>query len=155
MATIGIWTNLEPHVGLWCGCFPAMQPILRIVSYKLGLRSNLVSGHGTSDGKYGGSRGGGRSGTGLKSGTGGTCKNGYVKNGDGVDETDSDSQRAIIVGKGSHVELSELDGGSGIHKTTDIEIHTMVRAPGSKGDGMYDHNGVRGSNGKSWVDMSA
>jgi len=153
MATIGIWTNLEDHVGLWCGCFPAMQPILRIVSYKLGLRSNLVSGQGTSD-KYGGSRGGGRSGTGLKSGTGGT-RNGYVKNGDGVDETDSDSQRAIIFKKGSNMELHVLDTGSGIHKTTDIEIQTMARAPGSKGDGMFDHNGVRGSNGKSWVDMSA
>jgi len=29
MTTIGIWTDLEAHVGLWCGCFPAMQPILR------------------------------------------------------------------------------------------------------------------------------
>ncbi|KAK6950975.1 hypothetical protein Daesc_007503 [Daldinia eschscholtzii] len=32
MHLLGIWTNLEGHIGLWCGCFPALQPILRITS---------------------------------------------------------------------------------------------------------------------------
>ena len=29
MPTIGVWSDLEIHIDIWCGCFPAMQPILR------------------------------------------------------------------------------------------------------------------------------
>ncbi|KAI6090033.1 hypothetical protein F4821DRAFT_46905 [Hypoxylon rubiginosum] len=29
MPFLSIWTNLEAHVGLWCCCFPALQPLLR------------------------------------------------------------------------------------------------------------------------------
>ncbi|KAI1641255.1 hypothetical protein F4809DRAFT_252 [Biscogniauxia mediterranea] len=43
MATLGIWTNLEGHIGLWCGCFPALQPLLRLVSHRLGFRCSLAS----------------------------------------------------------------------------------------------------------------
>ncbi|KAI1502901.1 hypothetical protein F5X99DRAFT_407707 [Biscogniauxia marginata] len=43
MATLGIWTNLEGHIGLWCGCFPALQPILRAALYRLGLCSKLAN----------------------------------------------------------------------------------------------------------------
>ncbi|KAI1092585.1 hypothetical protein F5B19DRAFT_502163 [Rostrohypoxylon terebratum] len=35
MPSLGIWTNLEGHVDLWCGCFPALQPILRKLPGKL------------------------------------------------------------------------------------------------------------------------
>ncbi|KAI1764136.1 hypothetical protein GGR53DRAFT_334437 [Hypoxylon sp. FL1150] len=31
MPFLSIWTNLEAHVGLWCCCFPALQPLLRTV----------------------------------------------------------------------------------------------------------------------------
>ncbi|KAI1806064.1 hypothetical protein F4811DRAFT_551257 [Daldinia bambusicola] len=29
MHALGTWTALEGHIGLWCGCFPALQAILR------------------------------------------------------------------------------------------------------------------------------
>ena len=135
MATIGIWTDLEGHVGLWCGCFraaSALQPILRIVSYRLGLRSDLVSGKVTGE-KYGHSKRGGCS-SGLKSiggGDGGT-RNGYIKNGDSVDQTDSESQRAIFVGgKGSEVELGDMEHAAArIHKTTPIDMRCWTEAAG-------------------------
>ncbi|CAH0056299.1 unnamed protein product [Clonostachys solani] len=33
MITIGLWTSLEGHVGLWSACFPALQPLLRDIGH--------------------------------------------------------------------------------------------------------------------------
>ncbi|GKT46356.1 uncharacterized protein ColSpa_06537 [Colletotrichum spaethianum] len=40
---IGIWIDLEGHVGLWVASSPALQPLVRFVSQKLGFRSKLHS----------------------------------------------------------------------------------------------------------------
>ncbi|KAL8399965.1 hypothetical protein RB594_000389 [Gaeumannomyces avenae] len=64
MATIGLWTVLEGHVGLWCGCFPAMQPVLRQLLTSIG-QSHLLTrmGYGTGTRKGGGGGGGKLSGS--------------------------------------------------------------------------------------------
>ncbi|KAK1504709.1 hypothetical protein CTAM01_04016 [Colletotrichum tamarilloi] len=43
MLTVAAWTDAELHVGLWVGCFPALQPLLRHVTLMLGMRSQLDS----------------------------------------------------------------------------------------------------------------
>ncbi|KAH8772371.1 hypothetical protein BGZ57DRAFT_895380 [Hyaloscypha finlandica] len=132
MATIGVWTDLEGHVGLWVGCFPAMQPIIRMVSYKLGLRSKLLS-YGATPTKN----------TNAVSASNKAVQrptHGYLRSGNGVDragtDTDADSQKAIIASDYS-VELGQ------IRKQTDLEVKVEERVPG----------GEKGSRLESWANV--
>ncbi|KAK1989939.1 hypothetical protein LX36DRAFT_621510 [Colletotrichum falcatum] len=43
MLAIATWTDIELHVGLWVCCLPALQPLIRHVSLKMGLRGQLES----------------------------------------------------------------------------------------------------------------
>lgn len=38
MSVLGVWSNIEAHVGLWCACFPALQPILYAIFSILGIQ---------------------------------------------------------------------------------------------------------------------
>lgn len=40
---VSIWTDLEVHVGLWVSCFPALQPLLRLIARQLGFNSSKKS----------------------------------------------------------------------------------------------------------------
>ncbi|KAH6681516.1 hypothetical protein B0J14DRAFT_576537 [Halenospora varia] len=149
MSTIGFWTDLEGHAGLWVASFPSLQPMLRLVSYKLGLRSVLSSynrsKNGKSKNKSGNNNLGGSSSDWGKSATG---KKGYIRNGSGVD-ADDNSTRNIVGSDKSGTELDNLstdsDGHGRIHKQVEYDVRVEEMETGKQ----------RGSNvqNKSWVDV--
>lgn len=37
---VAAWTEAEVHLGFWVACAPAVKPLLRLASFKLGLRTS-------------------------------------------------------------------------------------------------------------------
>ncbi|KAF6836905.1 hypothetical protein CMUS01_05219 [Colletotrichum musicola] len=150
MSTIGIWTDLEGHVGLWVASFPALQPLIRMVSFRLGFRSKLQSyGH---KGQYNNGNDGGRSNgdawpSALRS------KSRYTGGGSGVKAADSNSERGLFSSdgeiEGGGVELNSLETVASVIKK---EVGVDVRV--DKAKAQDDHStrpSTRGS--KSWVSL--
>lgn len=152
MSTIGQWTDLEGHVGLWCGCFPAMQPILRSFLSSIGA-SRLLSSNKLS--RTGGDAYGNKSGNNNKSnnnmGSRGWNRSNAIPlssrpHGD-LDDCggeDNISQKGIIRGD---FELSELEDGKGggggagrgeIVKNTRVQISYEQRDSSSEDIGKAD-----------------
>ncbi|KAF4342273.1 integral membrane protein [Fusarium beomiforme] len=113
MGRVAIWVTIELHVGLWCGSFPALQPLLRLVSYQVGLRSHLSSTNKTT------ARG---TETGTRPGASKYIKQPRVADSD--PESDGASARAIVSGGDStaeSVELGLVDNG-GIKVITHVTV---------------------------------
>lgn len=122
MATIGVWTDLESHVGFWCGCFPSLQPIIRIVAFKLGLRSALSSY--PTKGPKSASKGVTSAAGGMRS------KSGYLRNGSGIDvdgdNSDGNNSQVGIVPSPQEYELGKYGE---IRKETTVTIQVKEQDP--------------------------
>ncbi|TDZ16984.1 hypothetical protein Cob_v010132 [Colletotrichum orbiculare MAFF 240422] len=144
MTTVGVWTDLEGHIGLWVASFPALQPLVRAVSCKLGFGSKVQS--------YG--RDGNSNTANVRVVSSGAPwsvasrnKRDCMRKASDVDDTDSHSESRIITGNSRNMEMSPIDSRvSGIHKQVEFD----VRVDEAKHhDGRPTYSSGQGS--KSWV----
>lgn len=113
MSRVGIWVSIELHAGLWCGSFPALQPLIRLVSYQVGLRSHLYN---TDKATARGTR------TGTRPGASQYIRQPHVADTD--PGSDGASARAIVTGgdgMAESVELGHVDS-KGITVMTDVVV---------------------------------
>lgn len=139
MSTIGIWTDLEGHVGLWCGCFPALQPVLRWFLTSIGasrlLSSYKQTAYGQSNKPDGGSKGWNKSNAiPLSSGPRRT-------------HNDDSSQKGIF---GDDMELNDVENVAAkqdvIVKKSQVDVVYSQRGDSESSDGQaideaWGHNG--------------
>jgi hypothetical protein len=135
MARVAPWTDAEGHIGLWTACFPALQPLIRLVSYKLGIRSSLNSTKKMS--RTAGVSGAGGTNKWMGNGNhGGARSHGYISFND-----DKDDARAMVVGGSQskdsvtdlemhHLEAAKDEnrrnaGGNVIYKRTEVKVQVM------------------------------
>ncbi|ROV97788.1 hypothetical protein VPNG_08647 [Cytospora leucostoma] len=126
MAINGVFSDLEGHVGLWCGCFPAMSSIIKLVGDKLSLGSgrgntNLHGSHSVNVGRRSAWKGADR---------------GYEMKGLGVDREESDSQRSIVAAADRNAGESAQSAQWATHQQTELTL-TEETASTSDRDGDY------------------
>ncbi|GJC90994.1 hypothetical protein ColLi_13832 [Colletotrichum liriopes] len=119
MSTIGSWTDLEAHVGLWVASFPALQPLVRIISKEFRSRNKLHSY--AKDGRSKTGAGGGiKTEPGVWAGA--ACSECKVQNGRAISAAESRAERCVRAKK-DEKELDDTDNRVlRIHKQIEVEV---------------------------------